>query len=91
MNGANPHLDENLLRVFYTLSEITGDKRYAKVAEEELTWFFNHTMSPKTGLLPWGEHLSWDVMFDAPISGGGDWCALPEDLVKRLDELCEVM
>src|SRR5688500_16929783 len=30
MNGANPMLDQNLLRVFYTLSEITGDARYAK-------------------------------------------------------------
>jgi hypothetical protein len=27
-------------------------------------------MSPKTSLLAWGEHLSWDVMFDVPISGG---------------------
>jgi hypothetical protein len=70
MNGANPMLDQNLLRVFYTLSEITGDGRYAKVADEELTWFLNHTMSPKTSLLPWGEHLSWDVMYDIPISGG---------------------
>jgi hypothetical protein len=70
MNGANPMLDQNLLRVFYTLSEITGDARYAKVADEELTWFFKNTMSPKTSLLPWGEHLSWDVMYDVPISGG---------------------
>jgi len=70
MNGANPMLDQNLLRVFYTLSEITGDARYARVADEELTWFFNHTMAPKTSLLPWGEHLSWDVVLDVPISGG---------------------
>ena len=70
MNGANPQLDQNLLRVLYTLSELTGNSRYAKVADDELTWFFNHTMSPKTSLLPWGEHLSWDVMLDAPISGG---------------------
>src|SRR5688572_7301174 len=62
MNGANPMLDQNLLRVFYTLSELTGDPRYAKVADEEITWSFNHTQSPKTGLLPWGEHLSWDVI-----------------------------
>jgi hypothetical protein len=27
-------------------------------------------MSPKTSLLPWGEHLSWDVILDVPISGG---------------------
>jgi hypothetical protein len=70
MNGANPMLDQNLLRVFYTLTEITGSPRYAQVADEELTWFFDHTMSPKTSLLPWGEHLSWDVILDVPISGG---------------------
>jgi len=72
MNGANPMLDQNLLRVFYTLAEITGDQRYAKVADEELAWFFNNTMSPKTSLLPWGEHLSWDVILDVPISGGDE-------------------
>src|SRR5436190_13033331 len=43
MNGANAMLDQNLLRILYTLSEITGDARYAKVADEELTWFFNNT------------------------------------------------
>jgi hypothetical protein len=70
MNGANPHLDQNLLRILYTLSEITRDSRYSRAADEELSWFFKTTMSPKTSLLPWGEHLSWDVMFDQPISGG---------------------
>jgi len=65
-------LDQNLLRVFYTLTEITGDARYAKVADEELSWFFNNTMSPKTSLLPSGEHLSWDVMLDLPICGGDE-------------------
>ena len=72
MNGANPMLDQNLLRVFYTLSEITGDARYGKIADEELLWFFKNTMSPKTSLLPWGEHLSWDVILDVPISGGDE-------------------
>src|SRR5678815_5778043 len=72
MNGANPMLDQNLLRVFYTLTEITGVTRYGKVADEELTWFFNNTMSPKTSLLAWGEHLSWDVILDVPISGGDE-------------------
>ena len=70
MNGANPMLDQNLLRVFYTLSEITGNPRYRQVADEELDWFFHHTQSPKTSLLPWGEHLSWDTIEDRPISGG---------------------
>src|SRR5258706_2737612 len=70
MNGANPMLDQNLLRVFYALTEITGESRYSKVADEELKWFFQNTMSPKTSLLPWGEHLSWNVILDLPISGG---------------------
>ncbi len=72
MNGANPQLDENLLLIFYTLGEITGEARYAKAADEELSWFFLHTQSPATGLLPWGEHLSWDVMLDRPVSGGDE-------------------
>jgi hypothetical protein len=70
MTGANPHLDENLLRILYTLAQITGDSKYAKVADEELAWFFKNTLSPKTDLLPWGEHLSWDCVADKPISGG---------------------
>jgi hypothetical protein len=72
MNGANPHLDENLLRILYTLGEITGDPRYAKAADEELSWFFTHALSPATSLLSWGEHLSWDVMLDEPICGGDE-------------------
>ena len=64
MNGANPHIDQNFLRVLYTLTEITGDSRYAKAADAELKWFLENTMSPKTSLLPWGEHLSWDVIYD---------------------------
>jgi len=70
LTGANPQLDENLLRVLYVLSELTGDPRYRDAADEELTWFLNNTMSPATNLLPWGEHLSWDVMLDEPIAGG---------------------
>jgi Periplasmic pectate lyase len=72
MNGANPQLDQNLFRILYTLTEITGEPRYAKVADEELTWFFQNAMSPKTSLLPWGEHLSWDTALDIPISGGDE-------------------
>lgn len=72
MNGANPHLDENLLRILYALKEITGEARYAKVADEELAWFLNNTMSPVTSLFPWGEHLSWDVILDRPVSGGDE-------------------
>jgi hypothetical protein len=72
MNGANPHLDQNLLRVLYTLTELTGEPRYGAAADEEIRWFFENTLSPVTSLLPWGEHLSWDVIYDIPISGGDE-------------------
>ncbi len=72
MNGANPHLDQNFLRILNTLSEVTGEPRYAKAADEELSWFFKNALSPATSLLPWGEHLSWDVVYDRPISGGDE-------------------
>jgi hypothetical protein len=72
MNGANPQLDQNLLRIFYTLTQITSDSKYAKVADEEIGWFLKNTLSPKTDLLPWGEHLSWDCVADKPISGGDE-------------------
>src|SRR5687767_13293423 len=72
MTGANPQLDQNLLRVLYALGEITGDARYAGAADEELSWFFRNALSPRTHLLPWGEHLSWDVMLDQVTSGGDE-------------------
>jgi hypothetical protein len=72
LTGANPQLDENLLRVLYLLTEITGEPRYAQAADGEVKWFFDHAQSPVTGLLPWGEHLAWEVMTDKPISGGDD-------------------
>ena len=71
--GANPQLDQNLLRILYTLSEITQDQRYSQVADHELEWFFKNAQSPVTGLLPWGEHMSWHVILDKPISSGTDF------------------
>ncbi|HEX5175570.1 MAG TPA: hypothetical protein VFV83_01000, partial [Chthoniobacteraceae bacterium] len=50
----------------------TNEPHYREAADQELTWFFNNAMSPKTNLLPWGEHLSWDVVLDVPISGGDE-------------------
>ena len=73
LTGANPHLDQNLLRVLYALSEITGEGRYGEVADQEIQWFFKNAQSPVTGLLPWGEHLSWGVILDQPISSGTDY------------------
>ena len=72
LTGANPHHDENLLRVLYVLSDVTTDPKYARAADEEITWFFRNGPSAMTSLLPWGEHMSWDVIEDRPIAGGND-------------------
>ena len=61
-----------MLRVFYALSDLTGEPRTRETADHEVRWFFEHAASPVTGLLPWGEHLSWDVFLDRPISGSTD-------------------
>jgi len=68
--GANPQVDENLLRVLYTLSRMSGENLYKAAADHEIEWFFKNAQSPVTGLLPWGEHLSWHVFLDQPISSG---------------------
>jgi hypothetical protein len=70
--GANPHNDENLLRLMYSLSAVTNDPQYANAADHQIQWFFQHAQSPVTGLMAWGEHMSWDVMLDRPIASGDE-------------------
>jgi hypothetical protein len=67
--GANPHLDENLLRLMYFLKGLSGEERYPQAADNALKWFLENAQSQDTGLLPWGEHLSWNVMTDGIASG----------------------
>jgi len=66
--GANPQLDQNLLRLLYFLTEMSGEDRYRKAADSELEWFLKNTQSPATGLLPWGEHLCWNTVIDEVAS-----------------------
>ena len=70
--GANPHHDQNLLRVLYTLSELSGKPDYRNAADAELKWFLQNAASPATHLLPWGEHMSWDVIADQPVPNQRD-------------------
>jgi len=64
--GANPQHDENLLRLLYTLSELSGKSGYRDAADTELKWFLQNAASSSTHLLPWGEHMFWNVLVDAP-------------------------
>ncbi len=62
--GSNLQMDQNLLRLLYFLKGLSGENRYPEAADAELKWFLSSAQSPETGLLPWGEHLCWDVMSD---------------------------
>jgi hypothetical protein len=69
LHGANPQLDQNLLRLLYFLKGMSGQDRYPQAADDALKWFLTNTQSPATGLLPWGEHLCWNAMTDEVASG----------------------
>ena len=65
-HGANVNLDQNLYRVLYALSQITGDSRYQSAADNALQSFLKVSPSSETHLFAWGEHLCWDLKTDAP-------------------------
>ena len=47
---ANPGAEHGLFQVLYALTEMTGESRYARAADDALQWFFENTQSPVTGL-----------------------------------------
>jgi hypothetical protein len=65
--GANPQHDQNFLRLLYVLTEMSQKPDYRAAADAELKWFLENAASPATRLLPWGEHMSWNIMTDQPI------------------------
>ena len=71
LTGANPHHDENLLRLLYTLSELSGKAKYREAADAELKWFLENTASPVASPSLWTARLTWDVLKDAPLAAEG--------------------
>lgn len=67
---ANIHHDLNLYQIFYALTKITGDAKYAAEADRVFDYFLKHCQEPKYGFFCWGEHLGWDVLRNEP--GGFD-------------------
>lgn len=68
--GANPQHDENLLRLLYTLSELSTKPKYRDAADAELKWFLGKGRSRSPDWLAWGGNMSWDVMADEPLTSG---------------------
>lgn len=69
--GANLQYDENLLRLLYTLSELSSKPKYREAADAELKWMLENARSPVTDLLPWGESMSWDPINNRPVDASG--------------------
>ena len=65
--GANVHHDQNLLRLLYTLSELSGKPKYRDAADTELKWFFSDAHSTNNYLRPWGECSFWDTLKDEAV------------------------
>lgn len=65
--GANPANHTGLYGIMYSLTAITADSIYGREADQAIKWFFNHCQIPKTGLMPWGEHMGWDFFKEGPI------------------------
>lgn len=62
--SANVAHDEELYRLLYELTEVTGDPRYAQAADAALAWFLTNCRSDQTQLLAWGEHIGWNLQRD---------------------------
>ena len=73
---ANIHHDLNLYQIFYALTKITGDAKYAAEADRVIEYFLKHCQEPKYGFFCWGEHLGWDVLKNEP---GGFFVDKPGD------------
>lgn len=73
---ANIHHDLNLYQIFYALTKLTGDAKYAAEADRVIGYFVKHCQEPKYGFYCWGEHLGWDVLQNAP---GGYWPENPKN------------
>ncbi len=61
-NIANIHHDLNLYQVFYALTKLTGDPKYAAEADRIIGYFLKNCQESKYGFFCWGEHLGWDVL-----------------------------
>lgn len=87
LTGSNAEHDQNLLRLLYTLSDLSAKPKYREAADAELRWFLERSASitttgPHEFFRPW---LLWKRCFElAPDAASRFVLALPE---KQLAEL----
>jgi len=64
--GNNLEHDIMLLRTMFALSKVTGDQKYARHANQYLSFWLANCQSPATGLMAAGEHMCWDFVREKP-------------------------
>ncbi len=55
-----------LMRILDSLSILTGDQQYKRIAEEVTQYVLSRLRTPN-GLLYWGGHIAWDLIEDLPV------------------------
>jgi hypothetical protein len=80
--GSDLWEDQTLLRVLVRLTELTGDEKYRKTAEEDIAFFLDRCRKPSTGLPTWGSHIYWDAFTDSP-GGDGNGTGPHETLIRE--------
>ena len=60
---------QNLFRVFVSLTILTGDAKYRQAAADATRYAFEH-LRHECGLLFWGGHAAMDLVTDQPIGEG---------------------
>lgn len=69
VGGSNFYHDVETIKVFETLSQLTGDSKYSDAAQAYAEDFLKNTQNPYTGLLGWGEHLYYNFYADSVMVG----------------------
>jgi hypothetical protein len=57
--------DLGLLDLLRTLTCVTGDLKYDQARRDYLDYVLNHTRDPRSGYIPWGEHVGYDIVHEA--------------------------
>jgi hypothetical protein len=69
LTGANPEHDENLLRVLYTLTELSTKTKYREAADAELKWFLENAANTNGALKSFRPWMLWDRCFQVSPQG----------------------
>ena len=63
--GSNPWYDQCTHATMRRVSELSGDPRYARAADEAMAYFLDHCRK-ENGLPAWGSHIYWNCYTEQP-------------------------